>query len=278
MIKRKINLDSIQIARSCSTDWQSMTGDEKIRFCIDCQKDVYNFSEMTRREAELLLQKTGGQICARTTRDVDGTVITAKPPAGLNLVNLRASKFASAVVTAALSLSSAVVAKPSLAVDSTVSSLTSQRIEEKESDQENTGKNQLSSTAVIKGTVFDIQKALIPGANIKLSNETTKEVFTTVSGDAGTYKIESLSYGSYIVEISSPGFSLFKADKLQIGANQEIVLDVTLQATVLLGEVVQGGLTPIIDNIETIDPSFIPAKRLRLFKPVKVKPKQKKKR
>jgi hypothetical protein len=256
-----------------------MTGDEKIRFCIECKKNVYNFSAMTRREAELLLQKTGGQICARITRDVDGTVITANPPVGLNLVNLRASKFASAVVTVALTLSSAIVAKPSLTVDSKMSSLTSRKVKEKESDQEHTGKNQFSSSASIKGTVFDIQQAVIPGANIKLSNETTKEVFTTVSDDEGSYKIESLSYGSYIVEIYLYGFSSFKVEKLEIRANQEIILDVTLQAAaVMIGVVVQGAISPTIDSIEKLEPpSFFPAKRLRLFEPVKVIPKQKKK-
>jgi hypothetical protein len=275
MKRKKINLDDMEIAQSCSTDWESMTGDEKIRFCVECNKDVYNFSAMTKRQAELLLQKTGGQICARITRDIDGAVITAGSPVGLNLVNLRASKFASAVVTAALSLSSTVAAKPSLTVDSKVSNLTSQKTKEKESDQENDGKNQLSSSAAIKGTLFDIQKAVIAGANIKLSNETTKEVFTTISGEDGIYKIESLSYGSYKVEIFSPGFSLFKADKLEIRTNQEMVLDVTLQVGVM-GEVVQGG--PIITDITgKIDPSIIPARLLRLFEPFKDTPNQKKK-
>jgi hypothetical protein len=252
-VKRKrISLDNMDIAQSCSTDWESMTGDEKIRFCIECKKDVYNFSAMTRREAELLLQKNSGKICARITRDADGTVITANPPAGLNLVNLRASKFASAVVTAALSLSNTVAAKPSLTVDSTVSSLISQITKEKESDQENASTNQLSASTTVKGTIFDVQKSVIAGAKIKLLNETTKDVFTTVSGDDGTYKIESLTSGSYKVEIYSPGFSLFKADKIEIQANQEICLDVTL----LVGKM--GEVVVMPKN----DPPSFPATRL----------------
>jgi hypothetical protein len=264
MKKRKINLDNMQIARSCSTDWQSMTGDEKIRFCIECKKDVYNFSEMTRREAELLLQKTGGQICARITRDVDGTVITANPPVGLNLVDLRASKFASAVVTAALSFSSTVAAKPLITVDSKVSSLTSQKTKEKKFDQENNSKNQLSSSSAIKGTVFDIQPAVIVGANIKLSNETTKEVFTMVSSEDGTYKFESLPAGSYSIEIDANGFSRFKAKVVELREGQEINLETILQVAIM-GEVV---------DVITTTPRR-PSIFLKLFKLTPDKTKQK---
>jgi hypothetical protein len=228
MKRKKINLDNVEIAQSCSADWESMTGDDKIRFCVECQNDVYNFAEMTKREAESLLQITGGQICARIARDAEGTVITANPLVGLSLVNLRASKFATAVVTAALSLSNSVVAGPAQKDNLNAVHFISQQTEKKELDQENASKNQLSSLAAIKGTIFDSRKVVIAGARIELSNETTKEVFKTVSGNDGTYKIESLPPGSYKINIYCTRYLTFKAEGVELYLNQEITLDATM--------------------------------------------------
>jgi hypothetical protein len=37
-------LDSIQVTRPCDTDWELMSGDDRVRFCEACQKNVYNLS------------------------------------------------------------------------------------------------------------------------------------------------------------------------------------------------------------------------------------------
>src|SRR5262245_38750843 len=101
---KRLNIDKIQVTNPCSIDWEGMTGDNKTRFCAACNKRVYNLAALTRREVETLVRETNGRFCARVIRDADGSVITAAENVGLNLVRLRASKFASAVVTTALSL------------------------------------------------------------------------------------------------------------------------------------------------------------------------------
>src|SRR5262245_27675690 len=53
-------LDNLRVASPCSAAWDNMTGDERVRHCGDCDKDVFNLSGMTRDEAEaLILQKQG---------------------------------------------------------------------------------------------------------------------------------------------------------------------------------------------------------------------------
>src|SRR4051812_47184360 len=37
-------LDRITIASPCTASWDDMAGDDRVRFCASCQKDVYNLS------------------------------------------------------------------------------------------------------------------------------------------------------------------------------------------------------------------------------------------
>jgi hypothetical protein len=54
-----------------------MAGDDRVRFCSECRKNVYNLSAMTGVEAEALLIRHEGQICKRFYRREDGAVLTA---------------------------------------------------------------------------------------------------------------------------------------------------------------------------------------------------------
>jgi hypothetical protein len=76
-------LDDIAIAEPCSASWDDMSGDERVRFCGDCNLNVYNFSAMSRSEAEELVRTTAGRVCARLHRRADGTVLTRDCPVGL---------------------------------------------------------------------------------------------------------------------------------------------------------------------------------------------------
>src|SRR3569833_3413671 len=66
-------LDNIRVATPCSADWNDMVGDERVRHCGKCDKDVFNLSQMTREDAEALLQEKQGNLCARYYQRADGT-------------------------------------------------------------------------------------------------------------------------------------------------------------------------------------------------------------
>jgi hypothetical protein len=78
-------LDQIKIASPCSADWDRMDGNDRVRFCSECQKSVFNLSAMTRREAEALLSETNGNLCTRLYRRADGTVLTEDCPVGVRV-------------------------------------------------------------------------------------------------------------------------------------------------------------------------------------------------
>jgi hypothetical protein len=82
-------LDQVGIASPCSVPWETMQGDERIRFCGQCQKNVYNFAEMTRGEITQLIQEQEGHLCGRMYRRTDGTLLTSDCPVGLRAVRQR---------------------------------------------------------------------------------------------------------------------------------------------------------------------------------------------
>ncbi len=76
-------LDNIRVATPCSADWAAMTGDERVRHCGACQKNVYNLSSMTREEAQALIVEKEGKLCVRYFQRKDGTILTADCTVGV---------------------------------------------------------------------------------------------------------------------------------------------------------------------------------------------------
>jgi hypothetical protein len=73
----------IRIASPCTARWEDMGGDDRIRFCDHCQKNVYNLSAMTTAEARVLLADGRERLCARVFQRLDGTVLTEDCPVGV---------------------------------------------------------------------------------------------------------------------------------------------------------------------------------------------------
>lgn len=84
-------LDTLKIASPCPADWDAMTGDDRVRHCSECRLSVYNLSEMTREEAEALIEETEGRLCVRLYQRADGTVITRDCPVGAGKKKRRAA-------------------------------------------------------------------------------------------------------------------------------------------------------------------------------------------
>lgn len=108
-IPRDKLLDNIYIASPCGVKWDSMTGDDRVRFCGLCQLNVYNLSNMTRQEATDLLIEKEGNLCVNYARQ-DGTIITKNCPVGLRKLRERVHKFAAViagVISFALSMGGA---------------------------------------------------------------------------------------------------------------------------------------------------------------------------
>ena len=100
-----IPLETIQIAKPCSADWNEMTGDAQVRHCGSCRLNVYNLSEMTRAEAEAVILQHEGHLCVRFYTRADGTVLTQDCPVGVRAFRLKAARklsWAAALVVSCL--------------------------------------------------------------------------------------------------------------------------------------------------------------------------------
>lgn len=96
-------LDRVGIAAPCKADWEQMIGTDRVRFCGQCNLNVYNLSSMTRVQAESLIAQTEGRLCVRFYRRTDGSILTRNCPVGLRVIQRRVSYLWKAVSAAVLS-------------------------------------------------------------------------------------------------------------------------------------------------------------------------------
>lgn len=83
--RRKVALPlirQVRVASPCKERWDDMTGDEHVRFCGRCEKNVYDLSSLSAEQAESLLRERGESMCVRFFRRSDGTVLTSDCPVG----------------------------------------------------------------------------------------------------------------------------------------------------------------------------------------------------
>jgi len=82
-------LSNVSIASPCNADWSKMVGDERVRFCGSCEKNVYNISSMTAEEADRLIAEKEGELCVRYYQRADGTILTADCAVGVRKKRVR---------------------------------------------------------------------------------------------------------------------------------------------------------------------------------------------
>lgn len=74
MAQKRIRL---KVASPCKVSWETMRGDDAVRFCGECKKNVYSLANMTTEAVEALLTGAGETPCVRFFQRADGTVMTS---------------------------------------------------------------------------------------------------------------------------------------------------------------------------------------------------------
>jgi hypothetical protein len=218
-----MDLENLRIASPCPADWDQMDGDERVRFCRLCQKNVYDISAMTQRQAKALLRENGAGICTRIYRREDGTILTQDCPIGLAAVRRRFARIAGAAFSAVLSVTSSALAQQP-------------RGTEQQSSLVQIG-GESQGDGSITGKVTDQAGSVVPRAVVTLINESSRKEYYTITDDTGQYRFASLPKGGYTVRIESPGFTLFRRENLIISSPREVRTD----ATLAVGAITMGG-------------------------------------
>ncbi|HEV7522693.1 MAG TPA: TonB-dependent receptor [Candidatus Angelobacter sp.] len=73
----------------------------------------------------------------------------------------------------------------------------------------------------ISGSVIDPQGAVVTGAQVKAKNVETGVVSTTTTDNAGFYRLNLVSVGTYLVEITAQGFKTTTQSNVQVGAGRD---------------------------------------------------------
>ncbi len=82
-------LQNARIAAPCSVEWSAMEGDDRVRYCGQCEKNVYNLIGMDDDEAAELLTQHEGKACIQAYQRSDGTLMTQNCPVGLRKMRQR---------------------------------------------------------------------------------------------------------------------------------------------------------------------------------------------
>ncbi|HTC90384.1 MAG TPA: carboxypeptidase-like regulatory domain-containing protein, partial [Bryobacteraceae bacterium] len=81
----------------------------------------------------------------------------------------------------------------------------------------------------ITGTVSDPTGAIVPGANIQVTNSDTASVYKIGTSATGNYTLANLPVGTYVLTVEAPGFKKFERPNLVVQVAETIRVDATLE-------------------------------------------------
>jgi hypothetical protein len=81
----------------------------------------------------------------------------------------------------------------------------------------------------LSGTVMDPSGALIPGADVQITNNGTQTEYKTITAENGTFTIPALPPGTYTASISLPGFKTAVLNNIVLNGGVPASVRVTME-------------------------------------------------
>lgn len=217
----------IRITSPCEVDWNSMTGNDRVRFCEHCRLTVHNVDSITRKQLRRLIARSGDRLCVSYRRPA------VERPAGapiLYRIGRRTSVIAASAFTATLSISSAVGAStnPGSAAAFYNRTTVAGRMQEPGST---------SGSGRLYGFLFDPNGAALTGASVSLRNNETNQSLYSVTSGSGEYRFEAVKPGTYHLRINAPGFDTREVANIVVRADDNNRMDQTLSIAMIEAEV-----------------------------------------
>jgi ankyrin repeat protein len=231
--KQLRSLDQLIIQEPCKADWQSMSGNDRVRFCEHCNLRVTDLSSMTRHEAMRLVARSQGRLCVRLAQTSGGLIVAHKDR--IYGIGRRVSQLAAGVFTATLSVTTA-TAQSGLQIDR--ARPTSATV--------NPGSPRAKGVR-LSGVITDPNGAVVAGAKVTLVNGKTQLAFTCTTDDDGAYKFSLLEAGRYSLSVEATSFAQTEKPEFDLKAEGEETIDLTLQIPSLNAEVeINAGTTRVV--------------------------------
>jgi hypothetical protein len=227
MRTREDELDRLRVASPCRSPWEEMRGDGRRRHCLQCDRQVYDFAHLTVREAAGLIEATGGEICARLTRDGAGRLVTLEPPRTAEPVAARRSPpLAAAAVAAVLGLSGA--AWTALATEAPPAAAEGVERQPAEGPRRGTGE----AGGTLSGTLLREGGEPVPNAEVRVFNRLDRQERAARTDAQGSFSLTSLPAGIYRLEASWHGRPAASEDEVLLRAGEKGEVGLTVPSDV----------------------------------------------
>jgi hypothetical protein len=188
----------LTVKSPCTAEWDSMAGNEQVRFCTHCEKSVHNLSAMTRRDALRFARANAAGVCVRFYSDPRGRTLH-EPAAKLHSITRRASKMAAGAFGAALALGATALAQ----TPSGRQEAAAVRLDAREGSS-------------LTGTVLGPNGSVVAGVFVYVYSPKTGEAKTATTNADGVYRVEQLTPGTYTVVFKADGFERENVDKVKL--------------------------------------------------------------
>lgn len=213
----------VRIASPCAVEWDSMIGNDRVRFCEHCQLSVHNVDRASRKQIKRLVARSKGRLCVNYRQPVPQKL----PTPILYKIGRRTSVIAASAFSATLSITSAVAGatlkQTSLPHEVAFATRANEYV---------------SGSGKLYGFVFDPNGAVITGASVLLTNAETGDVTYSYTNGAGEYRFEGVAPGTYHLKINpQKGFAESDVPNLVIRANDNNRIDQTLSIAPVEAEV-----------------------------------------
>lgn len=221
-------IQQLRIASPCNVEWDSMIGNDRVRFCEHCRLSVHHVDSLNRKRLRRLIARSHGRLCVNYTQPNVQTGANAFPI--LHKIGRRTSALAAGAFSATLGISAATAAtQPNFRRPSFAQPVVSAAVRNQQFSAEGTGK--------LRGRVLDPNGAAIQFATVTLTNNETKEGRNTGTGTVGEYVFDGLPSGTYSLTIDAQGFATQQVTNIVINADDDNRMDQTLSIAEVTAEV-----------------------------------------
>ena len=218
-MSKKSFVDSVRVSVPCTEEWAEMKGNDQVRFCSHCAKDVQNLSAITRKQAMKMVLASDGKICIRYVKNP----LTDEPIFAGQMVKItrRSPAIAAGIVSASLAFST--IGYSQSAPTSQETNVRVQKAQENEEPEVPESDTETDpSLGSIEGVVLDISGMPVPGVAVMAVDSEGSDNYATTD-EQGKYLFEELEPETYVIRIGSSSGLMKKAMRgLSVAAGQRV--------------------------------------------------------
>ena len=206
----------IRIASPCDVDWDSMAGNDRVRFCEHCKLTVHNVDFINKKQLRRLIARSGDRLCVNYRQPAP----QLSPTPILYKIGRRTSVIAASAFSATLSISSAFAAG---AKPKPVALPHQPAVATRMANAFVAGGN-----AKLFGFVFNPSGDPVSGASVTLSSIEIGESRTIYTNNTGEFRLDDVVPGNYKFTFSARGFETIDVPNVVIRAGDNNRIDQTL--------------------------------------------------